>query len=119
MSGPLGRTLHGSGHFRWQRLTAMVNIALTAIVVGLLVSIAGVDHASVLAMVGHPLVGVIFLLFIVVSAFHMSLGMQVIIDDYIHETGARRVAHFFSGAFALGVAALGALALARISFGAF
>ena len=109
----------GSTHARWMHLTSIATLVLTAIVTGFAISLTGHDHATAAALLSSPLFAIPLLLFVVIGGFHMYLGMRVIIDDYVHETAARRVAHFFNCAFSLVIVVLGALALARLALGVF
>ena len=81
----LGSAKSGTGHFWHQRLTAIANVPLVIAFVLILVSLLGRSHAAVVQILGSPLVAIIMLLFIVNTAYHMWIGMQEIILDYVHE----------------------------------
>ena len=91
MRTPLGRVRHlgsaqsGTGHFWHQRLTSVANVPLTIAFVVIIMALLGRNHAAVVQILGSPLVAIIMLLFIVSSVYHMRLGMQVIIEDYVHD----------------------------------
>ena len=112
-----GAAKSGTGHFWHQRLTALANIPLTAGFVIILVSLLGRGHATVVQILGSTLVAITMLLFILTSAYHMWLGMQVIIEDYVHDEIWKLVTlmanTFFS--FAVGLAAV--FAILKLSFG--
>jgi succinate dehydrogenase / fumarate reductase membrane anchor subunit len=74
----------GSGHFWMQRVTAAANIPLALFLLALLVALTGTDYETARAYVAKPLIGIALILLVVSGAFHMRLGMQVIIEDYIH-----------------------------------
>ena len=74
----------GTEHFWLQRVTALANIPLTLFLVGALVVHAGADHATMAAFLGNPVVGVVMLLLVLSTCWHMRLGLQVVIEDYIH-----------------------------------
>ena len=80
----LGSARAGTGHFWWQRLTAVANVPLTIAFVVILVSLLGRNQAAAQQILGTPLVAIIMLLFIGSITYHMRLGMQVVIEDYIH-----------------------------------
>lgn len=80
----LGSAQAGTHHFVVQRVTAIALIFLTAYVIGLLVWSVGGDYASVRATVANPCNAVLLVAFLVASFWHAQLGMQVIIEDYVH-----------------------------------
>ena len=91
MSTPLARVLglgsarSGTEHFWRQRLTAVANVPLVLAFVVIVVGLLGRNHAAVVQILGSPLVAVIMLLFIASVTTHMRIGMQVIIEDYVHD----------------------------------
>ena len=80
----LGSAQSGTGHFWRQRLTAVANVPLTIAFVVILVSLLGRNQAAAQQILGTPLVAIIMLLFIASITYHMRLGMQVVIEDYVH-----------------------------------
>lgn len=80
----LGSARRGTEHFWMQRMTAMANIPLVLFFGWLVLSLAGADHAQTVARLSHPLVAAGLSLFVISVLWHMRLGMQVIIEDYIH-----------------------------------
>jgi succinate dehydrogenase / fumarate reductase membrane anchor subunit len=120
---PLGRVRHlgsahnGTGHFWHQRLTSVANVPLTIAAVLIVMTLLGRNHAAVVQILGSTLVAITMLLFIVSSIYHMWLGMQVIIEDYVHDELWKYLTlmanTFFS--FALGLA--GVFAIFKLSFG--
>ena len=120
---PLGRVRHlgaahnGTGHFWHQRLTSVANIPLTIAAVVIIMALLGRNHAAVVQILGSTFVAIVMLLFVLSSVYHMWLGMQVIIEDYVHDEFAKLVTlmanTFFS--FAVGLAAV--FAILKLSFG--
>jgi succinate dehydrogenase / fumarate reductase membrane anchor subunit len=113
----LGAAHTGTGHFWHQRITSVAGVPLTIAAVIIVVALLGRSHAAVVQILGSPLVAVIMLLFILNSVYHMWIGMQEIIVDYVHEDGPKFVSImaniFFS--FAIGLAC--AFAILKLSFG--
>ncbi|MCC7253328.1 succinate dehydrogenase, hydrophobic membrane anchor protein [Hyphomicrobium sp.] len=113
----LGSAKEGADHFWLQRLTGASNLILVVFLIGLTVSLVGADHATVKATIAHPLVALLLILFLVSAAIHMRIGMQVIIEDYVHGEGAKIVLLMLNTFFAIAVAAAGGLSVLKLSFG--
>ena len=114
----LGSTKSGTEDWWHQRVTSVALVPLSVFVVILIVSLIGADHATVVARVGHPLVATGLILTLVAVAWHMQLGMRVIIEDYVHGHGMKVAALIANAFFAVVVAVLGVFAVLKISFGA-
>ena len=123
MRTPLGRVRgqgsakSGTGHFWHQRLTAIANVPLTIAFVVIVVSLLGRSHATVTQTLGSPIVAVLMLLFIGSATYHMKLGMQVIIEDYVHGEGLKVLALVANTFFTVAVAAAGIFAVLKLAFG--
>jgi succinate dehydrogenase / fumarate reductase membrane anchor subunit len=113
----LGSARSGTSHFWRQRLTAVANVPLVIAFVVILVSLIGRNHAAVVQIIGSPPVAIIMLLFIMSITYHMRLGMQVIIEDYVHHEGHRIALLIGNTFFAIAVALSCAFAVLKISFG--
>jgi succinate dehydrogenase / fumarate reductase membrane anchor subunit len=115
----LGAAKSGTEHFWRQRLTAVANVPLTIAFVLILVSLLGRNHAWAAQTLGSPLVAIIMLLFIVSITIHMRIGMQVVIEDYVHDEPGRLVLLMANTFFALAVALASAYGILKLSFGVF
>ena len=113
----LGSARSGTDHFWHQRLTAMANIPLTIGFVVVVASLMGRNHAAVVQILGSPLVAVLMLLFILSATIHMRIGMQVIIEDYVHDDVAKFTMLIANTFFAVVVALASAFAILKLSFG--
>jgi succinate dehydrogenase / fumarate reductase, membrane anchor subunit len=113
----LGAAKSGTGHFWMQRLTAVANIPLTLAMVVIVVMLAKLDYAGARALVANPLVGILLIAFLVSALVHMRLGMQVIIEDYVHEEGTKIVLILLNTFFAVLMGLASIYAILRIGFG--
>jgi succinate dehydrogenase / fumarate reductase membrane anchor subunit len=122
MSTPLGRVRglgtarSGTQHFWRQRLTAVANVPLTVAFILIVVGLLGRNHAAVVQILGSPLVAVIMLLFLLSVTMHMRIGMQVIIEDYVHDEGTKLVLLMANTFFTVAVALASAFAILMLSF---
>jgi succinate dehydrogenase / fumarate reductase membrane anchor subunit len=112
----LGSAKSGTEHFWRQRLTAVANVPLTIGFVFIVVGLLGRNHAAVVQILGSPLVAVIMLLFIVSITTHMRIGMQVIIEDYVHDEGHKFFLLMANTFFAFAVGLASAFAILMLSF---
>jgi succinate dehydrogenase / fumarate reductase membrane anchor subunit len=84
----LGSGKTGTGHFWWQRVTAVFLVPLVAWLLGTLVSLAGADLATVHAALARPWTAIPLALFALLLFWHAKLGIQVVIEDYVHQRAA-------------------------------
>ena len=113
----LGSAREGTGHFWLQRLTGLANVVLLIAFVMLLVALHDKTYVDVRLAFGNPLVGLIMALVVIAGTVHMRLGMQTILEDYIH--GELRVPlQILNTFFAILVAGASLFAIAKLSFGA-
>ncbi len=92
----LGSAKEGTGHFWGQRLSGMALAILGSWFVYTLALTPDFSHAAVLAEIARPVNGVLLLLLSVTMAYHSSLGVQVVVEDYIHSHGLRLASLIFS-----------------------
>ena len=113
----LGSAREGTEHFWRQRLTAIANIPLTLFFVGFLVAINGAGFAETRAALANPFVSLILLMFVISGLYHMRLGMQVIIEDYIHTEATKLALLVLNTFFTVGVGIIAGFALLKMAFG--
>ncbi|GGK07985.1 succinate dehydrogenase, hydrophobic membrane anchor protein [Luteimonas terricola] len=80
----LGSAKSGTGHFWWQRVTAVVLALLVPWLVGTLVSLVGADLGRVYEVFSRPYNAILMTLFVLALFWHAKLGIQVVIEDYVH-----------------------------------
>ena len=85
----LGSAKNGTHHWWMQKVTAVALIPLTVWFVSSVVQMTQADHAAVVKWMSSPVVAVLMMLFIVTGIYHLKLGLQVIIEDYIHVEGQK------------------------------
>ena len=111
----LGSAKEGVGHFWHQRVSA---VALIPLVLWFIVSVfnhAGDDFMDVRPWLAQPTTAIPFLLLILVGCYHMRLGLQVVIEDYIHVEGGRIVLVILNNLFSIALAVATAFAVLKIS----
>jgi succinate dehydrogenase / fumarate reductase membrane anchor subunit len=113
----LGSAKSGTEHFWQQRMTAVANVPLVIFLVWFVISHLGAARSDVVASVQNPFNAIFLALALVSILWHMRLGMQVVIEDYVHGAGARLTCIVLNSFFtaALGVAAF--YAILKMSFG--
>lgn len=113
----LGSAKEGTEHFYRQRVTALANIPLTIFLIWLVARYAGADYATVKAAIKQPLIAIPLLLLVLSGIYHMRLGMQVIIEDYVHTEGRKVLALALNTFFAIAVGLTCVFAVLKLSFG--
>ena len=112
-----GAARSGTGHFWRQRLTAVANIPLTIAAIFIIITLLGRNQAAAAQILGSPLVAIILLLFVASVTVHMRIGMQVIIEDYVHDESAKLTLIMANTFFAIAVALASAFGILKLSFG--
>ncbi|WP_210493002.1 succinate dehydrogenase, hydrophobic membrane anchor protein [Microvirga antarctica] len=113
----LGPSGHGVEHWWLQRVTAIANIPLIISFVIIVAALAGSPYPRAIAIISHPLVAIILALAVVSVCLHMRLGMQVIIEDYVHATGLRLAALLANNFYAAIIAIACLYAILKVSLG--
>ena len=124
MRNPLERARgHGSArqgvhHWYAQRASALLLIVLTGWLIYALSRRAGADHAAASSFLAQPANAAFLLLLIVTLLYHAMLGLQVVIEDYVHHPVLEAVLFFISRAGAFFGMALGVIHVLKLALGA-
>jgi succinate dehydrogenase / fumarate reductase membrane anchor subunit len=114
----LGSAKKGTGEFIVSRVTAVaLTFLLTAFVV-LIVALVGKPYSEVVETLASPLVAVLLVASILLTVVHMRVGMQIIIEDYVHEDVPKFLLLIGNWLFSWGVGLVCLFAVAKIAFGA-
>jgi succinate dehydrogenase / fumarate reductase membrane anchor subunit len=113
----LGSARSGTGHFWHQRLTSVAGVPLTIAFIVIVIALLGRNHAAAVQILGSPLVAIVMLLFILTTVYHMCLGMQEIIVDYVHDDLMKFLALMANTCFGVVVGLASAYAILKLSFG--
>jgi succinate dehydrogenase / fumarate reductase, membrane anchor subunit len=123
MRTPLGRVRNlgsaksGTSDFWRQRLTAIAMVALIVPVIVVVMMLLGRNHAAAIQILGSPFVAIVLMLFIIASVWHMKIGMQVVIEDYVNDEKLKLVAIIGNNFFSVAVALAAVYAILKLSFG--
>lgn len=113
----LGAAGHGAEHWWVHRVTAVSNVPLVLTFVVIVAALSGRDYAGAVALIQNPFVAVLLSLALISVLTHMRLGMQIIIEDYVHDRVLKIAALIANTFFAAAVAALCLFSVLRVAFG--
>lgn len=113
----LGSAKEGTLHFWHQRLTALANVPLTLFLVWFIVRVGGMDRAEIAQVLANPVISGLLVLTLISITWHMRLGLQVVIEDYVHGEGSKILLLVANSFFCIGVAALCVISILQLSFG--
>ncbi len=113
----LGSAKSGTTHFWHQRLTALANIPLSIFLIWFIASVAGANRLLMVVMLSNPIISSLLILSIFSILWHMRLGMQVVIEDYISTEIRKILALTLNNFFVIGVGALSIISVLKLGFG--
>jgi succinate dehydrogenase membrane anchor subunit len=113
----LGSAKDGTKHFWHQRVTAVANVPLVILFLIITIALLGASHQEVVALLGSPLVAILMTLGMISISYHMYLGMQVVIEDYVHGEGVKVLLVLGNIFFCCFVGLSSIFAIFKLSFG--
>ena len=113
----LGASGHGVEHWWLHRMTAVSNVPLIIAFVIIVVALTGRSHAQAVAFVAHPVVAILLVLCLISVTNHMRLGLQIVIEDYVHDKGLKIAAVMANTFFTVVIAVICLFSVLKISFG--
>ena len=114
----LGSAQAGTEHFWGQRVSAIANLVLLVFVIYSVIYLAGEPLSEVRAYFASPIVAALAVLFALSATYHMRLGMQVVIEDYVHQTSSKTLLLLLNTFFTALVALTSVIAIIKLSLGA-
>ena len=113
----LGAAGHGAEHWWLHRMTAVSNVPLIVAFVIIVASLAGTNYQGAVSIVSHPLVAIILILAVISVTNHMRLGMQIIIEDYVHDKGWKIAALIANNFYAVVIAVACLYGIVKVGLG--
>ena len=113
----LGSARSGTTHAWHMRLTSFASLLLTLPFIVIMIALTRRNHAATVQILGSPLVAITMLLFIFTNVYHMYLGMQVIIEDYVHTEGRKLALVMGNVFFSIVIGLACTYAILKLSFG--
>lgn len=124
MRSPLGRAIglgsakEGVEHWWRQRVTALALVPLCLWFVAAVIGLVGAEHAAFVAWVRSPMPAMLLILLLVATFYHVALGLQVVIEDYIHSEAMRLGTLIVTRFLCVVFAVRGIVAVLKLAFGA-
>ncbi len=113
----LGTAKSGTGDFWRQRLTAVAMVLLIVPMIAIVMMLLGRNQAGAAQILGSPLIAIITLLFVIASCWHMKIGVQVVIEDYVHTENLKLALIMANTFFSIAVALAAIYAIFKLSSG--
>lgn len=113
----LGSAKGGTSHWWAQRVTAVALVPLSVWFVFSIINLVGVDREGLKAWVNGPVSFVLMVLFLIALFYHMQLGLQVVIEDYVHNERNKVISLILNKLIAVFLVVLSITALMKIAFG--
>ena len=123
LRSPLGRVVglgsakEGVQHWWWQRLTSVALVPLAIWFTISILSLPSLDHVTVISWMAQSWTALLLIVFVLAATYHSQLGVRVVVEDYVHHSGARMLTLVIL-TFAHGLLAIaGVFAILKVAFG--
>lgn len=113
----LGSAKQGTHHWWMQRLTAVGNLLLVSWFIISLVRLPSLSHVVVVDWLSSPLVAIAAIVLVANVFWHLRLGLQVVLEDYVHNEASKLGLLVLLNFYAVGAAAIAIFSIAKIAFG--
>jgi succinate dehydrogenase / fumarate reductase, membrane anchor subunit len=113
----LGSARAGTSDFWRQRLTAIALVLLLVPAIIIVMMMLGRSHAAATQILGSTSVAIVLILFTIASVWHMKIGMQVVVEDYVHDERLKLVSIIANNFFSVAVALAAIYAILKLSRG--
>ena len=113
----LGAAHDGTKHFWMQRLTAISNLPLVIFLICFIVADVGGTRADIVASIRNPWIALPLAMGVVSICWHMKLGLQMVIEDYVHTPALKIASLLLVTFYSFGLAALAIYAILKMNFG--
>jgi succinate dehydrogenase / fumarate reductase membrane anchor subunit len=114
----LGSAKSGTHHWYAQRASAILLLFLVGWLIFAMFQLAGSGHAEAEAFLSHPINAAFMLVLLLSLFYHAMLGLQVVIEDYVHQPAFELVLHFLTRAGAFVGMAIGVIHILKLALGA-
>ena len=113
----LGAAREGTGHFWWQRMTAIAMIPLTIYLIRTGIVLAGADAQAISAYFADPVNALLMVLSAITVCWHLQQGLKVVIEDYVSDAATKTVITILNFLFAVGMGGLLVAFTVKLGFG--
>jgi succinate dehydrogenase / fumarate reductase membrane anchor subunit len=113
----LGSAKSGTQAWWHERLSSLASLPLTIFVVIFIVAHLGATRAEMLASFGNPFIAILMGLAVISVLWHLRLGMQVIVEDYVHGHAAKFLCLILNNAYVVALGAMALYAIIRLNLG--
>jgi succinate dehydrogenase / fumarate reductase membrane anchor subunit len=112
----LGSAQSGVSHWWAQRLTSVALVPLSIWFVVSLLALPSLEHATVVAWIAQGWTALLLIIFVLVAVWHSQLGVQVVVEDYVHGSGAKTLTLVLLSFAHVLIAAAGVFAVLKVAF---